>query len=167
MDTVVIALTAAGSLFGVFLGGWLSSRAQDKSWERTEQQHLLEIRRVAYQNFLAAVRQYVAYAQSAAAKIEALPHPVKADTLIPVFDDTGTPFRHQMEAANMGVRLVARSRATVEHANLVAHHVRQSAAARATHPAGAIPREIFESIWGAEQQFIKSVRDELGLGDLV
>lgn len=163
MDPLTILLSTFGPLLGVFAGGWVASRTQAAGHRREDRRHLTDTRRVAYAAFLTAVREYVAYTQSPHTQVAAVPHAARQEMLIPLLDAEGTAYRQRMDAAHVGVRLVAGSATVFEHARELARAVRRSAAARATHAAGQVPADVYEAMWDAEARFVDTVRIELGL----
>jgi hypothetical protein len=118
---------------------------------------------LAYSRFLTAVREYVAFALGSSAKIEAQPHPTDPRILIPILDEAGTKYRQQLDAAHVGVRLVASSGAIVEKAHSLARAARQAVASRATSPSGLIPSDTYTVVWSIERDFVDAVRAEIGL----
>lgn len=93
------AISALAVLSGVLLGGWLTIRNQDRQWHRDHQREWRDIRLRTYNEFVAAYRQYVAFAVDPAARITAVPHPWAADELMPFFDELGRPYKERLEAA--------------------------------------------------------------------
>ncbi|MFE5675494.1 hypothetical protein ACFQ7B_05055 [Streptomyces erythrochromogenes] len=163
MNIVNTAITGAVALLGVVVGGWLSIRNQDRSWERDHARQWRDIRLAAYKDFVVAYRQYVAFALEPAANISAVPHPRLPGELMPYFDQDGRPYKEGLEAASTAVRLVSESPDTLNAARDVVRSVRQIAAARATCSETALPPEAFERLWSAQAAFLLATRRELGL----
>ncbi|WP_155372619.1 hypothetical protein [Catellatospora vulcania] len=163
MEPLTILLSTLGPLLGVLAGGWVASRTQAAGHRREDRRHLADTRRTAYAAYLTAVREYVAYTQSPHTQVEIVPHAEQQEILIPLLDADGTAYRQRMDAAHVGVRLIAGSATVVEHARELARAVRRAAAARATHAAGRIPADVYEAMWDAESRFVDTVRVELGL----
>jgi hypothetical protein len=159
------AITAVVTLLGVALGGWLTTRNQERLWRRDHARQWRDIRLSTYSEFLTAYRQYIAFALEPTARISAVPHPRRPDELMPFFDETGRPYREKFEGAMMAVRLVSDRPATSEAAGELINRARHIASARATHSAQDIPNELFEDLWRVQTKFMVATRSELGLSD--
>ncbi|MEV0457332.1 hypothetical protein [Catellatospora methionotrophica] len=157
------AITALATLLAVLLGGLLTVRTNDRLWRREHNRQWRDIRISAYNDFLAASRQYVAFALDPTSRIEAAPHPSKPDESMPFFDERGTPYKEKLESAKTAVRLVCEGESAIEASSQVVRRARQIAASRAVHGALTVPHEQFESLWEAEAKFIGAARAELGL----
>jgi hypothetical protein len=156
-------ITAVVALLGVGLGGWLTLRSQDRSWHREHTRQWRDIRLSAYRDFLTAYREYISFALEPSAQISARPHPRRPATLMPIFDDKGTPYRKKLEAATGAAKLVVEAHATILSIDDLVIRARDVAAARASNDAGEIPTEYFERLWAAERAFRAAARNELGL----
>ena len=157
------AVTAVVALLAVALGGWLSTRNQDRLWQRDHERQWRDIRLSAYTNFLSVYRQYVAFALEPTANITAVPHPRVAGQMMPFFDEAGRPYKEKLEAAFTAVRLVSEQPDTVRTCIGVVTPARQIAAARAAHSPAELPSDSFGELWSAEQAFLVAARKELGL----
>lgn len=163
MSIVGNVITAAVALLGVVLGGWLTLRNQDRSWQREHARQWRDIRLAAYNEFLSAYRQYVAFTLEPTAKIAAVPHPRATGEMMPFFDEAGRPYKERLESAFTAVRLVSELPDTVRTCIGVVTGARQIAAARATLSEADLPSEPFKALWSAEQEFLTAARRELGL----
>ncbi|QKV80712.1 hypothetical protein [Amycolatopsis sp. Hca4] len=163
MNVALSVFTPVVTLLGVALGGWLTTRNQERLWRRDHARRWRDVRLSAYTDFLSAYREYIAYAQDPDAHITAAPHPRGRDYVVPFFDETGRPYREKLEGAMMAIRLVSARRETPDTAKNLVDHARRVAAARATHSAHEIPRELFDELWLAVQRFLAAARHELDL----
>ncbi|WP_156161959.1 hypothetical protein [Nocardia vulneris] len=161
------AMSALAVLCGVVLGGWLSTRNQDRQWRRDHQREWRDIRLSAYHDFVAAYRQYVAFALEPSARISAVPHPWIAHELVPYFDEVGRPYKERLESAWTGARLVFDSVETADAGLRVLTSARQVAAARANHGSEEIPPALFRELWRSQDTFVAAARKEMGLGLVV
>ncbi|WP_194909184.1 hypothetical protein [Catenulispora rubra] len=166
MVFVTTATSAAVALLGVALGGWLSTRNQDRSWKREHARQWRDIRLETYGDFASAYRELVAFAVDPTAKITADPHPQRAGELMPRFDDEGRRYKERLDAASVAVRLVSESTDTMKACAAVVQSVRRIAAARAESQGVDIPVEAFQALWAAQDAFLSTTRRELGLSDV-
>ncbi|MFF1608841.1 hypothetical protein ACFVYA_13770 [Amycolatopsis sp. NPDC058278] len=166
MNFATSATTSFLTLMGVLLGGWLSTRNQERLWRRDHARQWRDIRLSAYNEFLSAYRQYLAFALDQDARIFASPSPRKPDEMMPYFDEVGRPYREKFEAAIMTVRLVSAQRETADAAKELIDRTRRIAAARATHTEQDIPTELFDELWKAHRRFLVAARQELDLPDI-
>lgn len=160
------AITALATLIAVLLGGWLTLRGQDRLWRREHSRQWRDIRLSAYSEFLAASREYVAFALDPASNIEAAPHPRKLGEAMPFFDERGTAYKEKLESTKTTVRLVAEGEPAIQASNHLVRSARQIAASRAEHGALTVPHDQFESLWDAETRFVAAARAELGLPEV-
>lgn len=160
------AISALAVLAGVLLGGWLTIRNHDRQWRREHQREWREIRLRTYDEFVAAYRQYVAFAVDPAAHITAVPHPWRAGQLMPFFDEAGRPYKERLESAWVSTRLTYESMEAASASLRVLTAARQVAAARGTSGASDIPSELFKELWAAQDAFVAAARTELGLAVL-
>lgn len=163
MEFATTATSAAVALIGVVLGGWLSTRNQDRSWKREHTRQWRDIRLAAYSEFAAAYSQLVAFALEPTAKITTKPHPRIPGTVMPLFDDEGRRYKERLDAASLGVYLVSESPDTVEASAAVVQSARQIAGARAEYSESDIPIEVIAAHWAAQDAFMSASRRELGL----
>lgn len=167
MVFVTTATSAAVALLGVVLGGWLSTRNQDRSWKREHARQWRDIRLATYGDFASAYRELVAFAVDPTAKITADPHPRRVGELMPRFDDEGRRYKERLDAASVAVRLVSESTDTMKASAAVVQSVRRIAAARAENSDVVdIPEEAFNALWAAQDAFLSTTRRELGLSDV-
>jgi len=166
MDAAGTVAAAAATLLGVLLGGWLTVWNQDRVWRRDDARQWRDIRLSAYRDFLSAYRGYLAFVQDPDSKITAVPHPSRADELMPYFDDDGRPYREKLEGARMAVTLVSQNPNTRDAVFLVMRRVRAIAAARATQSPGDVPNDLFISLFAAHNAFVSAARSELGLSEM-
>lgn len=166
MDVASIAITAAVTLLGVALGGWLTVWNQDRVWRREYARQWRDIRLSAYKDFLSAYREYLAFVQDPSSKITAIPHPRRQDELMPFFDADGRPYREKLESARMGVTLVSQEPGTRDAVFLLMRRVRAIAAARASKPPTEMADELFPNLFAAHNAFVSAARKELGLPDI-
>jgi hypothetical protein len=157
------AVTAAVTLLGVLLGGWLSVRNQERLWNRDHARQWRDIRLAAYSDFLAAYREYFAFALEPAARIASLTRIDFPDEPLPYFDELGRPYKEKLDSALMVVRLVSEMGETTDALHELVAGVRGIAAARATSAADEIPQGKFDLLWEAQKRFIIAARRELGL----
>jgi hypothetical protein len=163
LDPATLIITAIGPLVGVLLGSLLSYRNQGRLLNQQATREIAEARRGTYLHFLESVRHYVAYTQSDEVRVTAVPHQHKPGVSNPVLDTAGTALRREMDAAQIAVRLIATSLETVDRAHFLVTKARAIAAARADHPAGAIPQATYDAVWAAERVFVDAARAELSL----
>ncbi|MET9410320.1 hypothetical protein ABZX90_31875 [Streptomyces sp. NPDC002935] len=163
MNVVSNAITAVVTLFAVLLGGWLSTRNQDRLWRREHARQWRDIRLAVYRDFLTAYREYVAFTRDPAANISAVPHPTRIGTMMPFFDATGRSYAERMEATKTSALLVTERPAILNTVEQLVRCARHIAAARATHGVGDMPAEKFQELWAAERNFLDAARRELGL----
>jgi hypothetical protein len=153
VDVASIAITAAVTLLGVTLGGWLTVWNQDRIWRREYARQWPDIRLSAYKEFLSAYRAYLAFVQDPSPKITAVPHPRRPDELMPFFDAEGRPYREKLESARMGVTLVSQEPETRDAVFLPMQRVRAIAAARATKLPDEMPDDLFPNLFAAHTVF--------------
>lgn len=163
MSIVGNIITAVVALLGVVIGGLLTVRNQERSWQREHSRQWRDIRLAAYNDFLAACRQYIAFTLESTAKIKAVPHPRHAGQLMPFFDEAGRPYKERLESTFVAARLVSELQETVEKLFDVMNAARPIASARATMSEADVPSEYFNSLWLAERAFLTAARRELGL----
>lgn len=163
MNVVSNAITAVVTLFAVLLGGWLSTRTQDRHWWREHARQWRDVRLDVYRDFLTAYREYVAFTRDPAATISAVPHPTRTGTMMPFFDATGRPYAERMEATKTSALLVAECPAVLNAVEQLVRCARHIAAARATHGVEDMPGEKFQELWAAERKFLAAARREIGL----
>jgi hypothetical protein len=165
MILIQLGLTTATTLVAVILGGWLTTRAQDRLWQRDNRRQWRDIRLAAYTGFLAAFREYVAYVLQPPVQVVAVARPKSPHDLMPFFDEKGTPYREKLEATKTTLRLVSSRTDVVLASSVLVGQARQLAAARASHSVETIPPERFDELWTAERDFVAAARDELGIAD--
>lgn len=156
-------ITALLALLGVALGGWLTLRNHDRSWQREHARQWRDIRLDTYNTFLTAHRQYVAFTLEPTAKITAIPHPRLPDQMMPFFDEAGRPYKENVDSALTAVRLVSDLPETVRTCVYLVRAARQIAASRATLSESDLPSESFARLWSVERDFLAAAREELGL----
>lgn len=163
---VGIAVTALVTLSAVVLGGWLSLHGQNRSWKRDHARQWRDIRLTAYVEFVAAYRNYVAFAVEPEAQIKSVPHPRRPGEYMPFFDEKGRPYKEKLEATRTAARLVADCEDTATAIARLVNLSRQIAATRAVSAVDAIPPEMFDELWSAERVFLIAARRELGLPEI-
>lgn len=163
MDLVSNAITAVVTLLAVTLGGWLTTRNQDRLWRRDHARQWRDIRLAAYTEFLAAYDEYLAYACEPAASITAVPHPWIDGEWMPFFDERGTRYKEKLEAAGTTAKFVSGRPETETAIVALVRRTRRVAAARATHPANEVPPEVFQELWAAQDVFAATARIEVDL----
>lgn len=166
MNLVSNGITAMVTLFAVVLGGWLSTRSQEQLWQREHARQWRDIRLGVYRDFLTAYREYIAFTREPDANISAIPHPERAGTMMPFFDEIGRPYVERLEAAETAARFVSEWPATVNAVDRLVGRARRVAAARATYDAGDVPTQEFRELWVAEGEFLAAARQELGLSQM-
>jgi hypothetical protein len=159
-------LTAVVTLLAVALGGWVSSRGQDRSWARDHDRQWRDIRLAAFVEFVSAFRSYVAFVGEPGTHITAVDHPNRPGQRMPFFDDDGRSYKEKLEATRSAACLVAAREETVDLIQKLVDQARRVAAARADSPAGAVPQEAFTQLWSLERAFLVAARRELGLPQL-
>jgi hypothetical protein len=160
------ALTASTTLIAVLLGGWLTTRSQERRWRRDEQQQWRDIRLATYTAFLTAFREYVSYVLLPSARITTVVRPSSPHDLMPFFDADGNGYKQSLEAAKTRLRLTTGQPDVVEASRDMVRHARLLAAARATHDVETLPAERFAELWAAESRFVAAARGELGTSRL-
>jgi hypothetical protein len=163
VNVAQVSVTAATTLIAVVLGGWLTTRAQDRLWRRDHQRQWRDIRLAVYTNFLHAFREYVAYVLQPAARVVAVPRPRPPNDLMPFFDEKGSVYKERLEATKTALRLISGRPGVVQASNMMIRHARSLAADRATSEIDSISPERFERLWSAEREFVLAAREELGL----
>jgi hypothetical protein len=158
-----LAITAAVTLIGVALGGWLTVWNQDRMWRRQDSSQWRDIRLSAYEEFLSAYRAYLAFVQDPNSKIAAIAHPRRTGEFMPFFDADGRPYKENLEAARMKVSLVSQKQETTNAMMLLMQRVRAIAATRATQLPGEIPDASYQSLFAAHNTFVSAARREVGL----
>jgi len=161
-----VIITAVATLLAVGLGGWLTTRAQERLWRRDQHRQWRDIRLTAYTEFLTAFRQYVSYVLLPTAKITTTRRKRSPNDLMPYFDKEGTAYKERLEATKTALRLVSGHPAVVEASREVVRLVRLLAADRAVHGIEGVPDAQFDALWAAEREFITAARAELGLTGL-
>jgi len=157
------AVTGGIALLAVLLGGWLSVLNQNRLWRRDHSRQWRDIRLLAYKDFLAAYREYIAFTLEPTANISARPHPRRPGDMMPYVDEVGRPYLEKLDAARITVRLVSELPATGDILDLLVRRARRIAAARATHGAQEIPDDDWQKLWAAEHEFVTAARQEMGL----
>lgn len=165
MGVAQLGITATTTLGAVVLGGWLTTRAQDRLWRRDNRRQWRDIRLAAYTGFLTAFREYVAYVLQPPVRIVAVARPRSPNDLMPFFDEKGTPYKERLEATKTALRLVSGRANVVQASSALVRQARLLAADRAAHDVDTIPPERFDQLWAAERAFVLAARDELGLVD--
>lgn len=160
---VQISVTAVVTLSAVLLGGWLTTRSQDRFWKRDHARQWRDIRLSAYGEFLTAFREYIAFVLRPSTTILAVPRPHHPHDLMPFFDEEGSPFRERLEATKTTVRLISGGQSAVRASNTLVRRARLLAAQRAIHSVDSLPADDFRQLWAAEKDFIIAARSELGL----
>jgi hypothetical protein len=158
-----VSVTAVTTLIAVALGGWLTSRAQERIWQRDHQRQWRDIRLTAYTGYLAAFREYIAYVLQPATRVLGVPRPREPHDLMPFFDEAGSAYKERLESTKTTLRLIAGRPGVVQASNAMVRHARLLATDRATRDVDEIPAERFEGLWSAEREFVLAVREELGL----
>jgi hypothetical protein len=158
-----VGVTAAATLTAVLLGGWLTTRSQDRHWRRDHQRQWRDIRLAAYSEYVSAFREFVAYVLRPTTQVVAVPRPAEPYDLMPFFDQEGSTYRQRLEASKTAVRLICDRPEVVQACNAMVRHARLLAAERAGHDIDSVPAERFQDLWSAERQFVLAARIELGL----
>jgi hypothetical protein len=156
-------VTAVLALLGVLLGGWLSTRIQDRLWKRDHARQWRDIRLSVYKEYLGAYRQYVAFTVEPDVNISAIPHPRIPGTLMPVFDRVGRPYKERFDTASSTARLVSESTETTDKIMEVNRCARAIAASRAVHAVDEMLSDAFDRLWAAQDELLVAFRRELGL----
>ncbi|MFJ9656159.1 hypothetical protein [Streptomyces microflavus] len=160
---VGVIVAGFGSLIGVLLGGWLTVRNNDRMAQRENVRQWRDIRLLACNQFLTAHRKYVSFILEPTAVITAIPHPRDTAQLMPFFDESGRPYKEELESTFTAMRLVAENPETVRAGVQLVRGARRLAAARASLPESDLPSDDFQELWNAEQKFLNSMRAEIGL----
>ncbi|MFF2436999.1 hypothetical protein ACFVU4_22940 [Streptomyces sp. NPDC058107] len=166
MNLLQNAITAMVTLLAVALGGVLSVRNSDRSWHRDHAQKWRDIRLEIYGEFLSAYRQYMICALDPNSQVLGMERANLPSDPIPIFDETGRPYKEKLDATLMSVRLVSERPETVIAVNQLARAVRRLAASRVNHGVDDLPGELFESTFRAQHDFVRAVRLELGLSEI-
>jgi hypothetical protein len=166
MDISATIVTAAVTLLGVTLGGWLTVWNQDRLWRREHARQWRDIRLTAFQNFLTAYREYLAYVENPESKISAVPHPQRSGELMPSFDADGRSYKERLDATRMTVTLVSERLETRDTLFLLLRRVRALAGARGVQSPDELPNDLFRNLFAAHNAFVSAARKELGLPDI-
>jgi hypothetical protein len=161
---IVSWLTPVVALIGVWLGGALSGRAQDRSQRRADSQRWVDMRRVTYGGFLSAARALRAYITEPTTSIGVKSHP-DGLRLIPTLEPAGVEKRQAVERAFAEIQLAAEREETIAAAALVYRMTYRLAAARALFGL-PLPGLITGPFYDAMRGFINAARDELHLRDI-
>ncbi|NYD51813.1 hypothetical protein BJY14_007796 [Actinomadura luteofluorescens] len=150
------------ALIGVGLGSLLSSRAQARAWERDEMRRWRDVRRTAYGDFLAAVRQYRSYVTGPGSRVNVSLHP-DGRRLVPGIGQEDSEYQEKMEAAFAAVQMVAQDQDPVDAAHLLTRMARRTAVASAIPGAEAVREDIEQRFFSAEHDFLIAARRSLDL----
>ena len=161
------ALSPAIALLGVWIGGRLSFRTQEKAWKQAEVQKWREIRRSAYGDFITTARRYRTYIGKTNAANIRIRH-FKGAYLDVDLDDEGVAHKRDLDAALAQVQLMADDQGTVYAARALVGMTRRFAAGKGVYRTQEIPPEyITEAYWNAELAFINATRTEFGMSSFV
>jgi hypothetical protein len=166
VNDIQIFVTALTTLLAVLLGSWLTTRWQERLWERDQDRQWRDIRLRGFTEFLTAFREYVAYASIPTVHIEVVTRPGPPHDSMPFFDETGTAYKERLEATKTSLRMITSRSGTVTASTAMVQNARSLAAARATHGVDTIPTEHFERLWRSEHEFVSEARRELGLSPM-
>lgn len=166
MTLISSLITGTVALLGVFLGGLLAIRNQDRLWSREHERRWRDIRLQTHGDFVAAYRAMMAYISSPDVTITSAPHPRRSGEMIPYFDEIGREIRERMEAAVTKIRLVSLSAEAAYFASEVTYAVRDLAGARASHSHDQMPDELFTKLFALQQRFLTAARSEVDLPEL-
>jgi hypothetical protein len=162
MEIVAVLASSLLALGGVWLGGALSVRAQERTWHRERAQRRQDLLREAYGSFLAAARRYRAYLMDPIAEVTVVPHPADGEPL-PLLGEQARPYKDAYESAWSNVLLLAENHVTVDKGSEFRHALHVLGGARAAHGAGAIPEAFVQAVRDAEQGFRTSAQGDLGM----
>lgn len=163
MSLLQVSVTAAATLIAVLLGGWMTTRSQDRRWQRDHQRQWRDIRLATYSGYGSAFREFVAYVLQPTAHVIAVPRPAEPYDLMPFFDQEGSTYRQRLEASKTAVRLMCDRPEVVQACNAMVRRARLLAAERAGNGVDSLPAQRFQDLWAAERQFVLAARTELGL----
>jgi hypothetical protein len=156
-------VTVLVTLVAVLLGGLLSVLGQDRLSRREHLRQWRDIRLKAYEDFLSAYREFIAFSLEPTAKITAAPHPRHRGEMMPYFDETGRRYNENLSSARMTVSLVAERPETTEAMSALVLYARTVAASRTSLAPDEIDEEAFLRLFAAHDQFVRAARQELGL----
>lgn len=159
MDIVIAFAGPVSALLGVLLGVAMTARAQERVRRDDRTRSAQDVRRIAFVNYLAAVRAYVTYVMSHPSDITVRHEIVGTDARL-VFDAHGYAFREALETSYTELQLVAQDQKTVDHAHLVARAARRIAVAAATRDDHLRSKTLV--FWESERQLVNQLRSELG-----
>ena len=161
---LAVWLSAPLTLVGVWLGGFLSSRAQDRTWKREQSQLSRDVRRAVYSRLVATVRQYRSYVVGPHAQVDVwLWDDPGGRRLAPGIGADGATYQEAMEASFTEVLMVAEDQETIDRAHFLTGMARRTAVARAIYGSDQIPNNVDGALFVAERSFIECARRDLGL----
>jgi len=153
-----LVASAIVPLAAVIIGGALTILAQHRLTRREHDRQWRDIRLSHHREFLAALREYIAYVTLPTTTVTAVPRQREPHDLMPHFADAAK--QQRLDAAKTTLRLVSNPEA-VEASRAVVHAARTLAAARATVAPADLPTELFDTLWESERAFVRAARAEL------
>ncbi|MFF5293050.1 hypothetical protein [Paractinoplanes globisporus] len=154
------------ALVGVWIGGRLSFRTQEKGWKEAESQRWHDLRQATYGDFLAAARRYRTYVGRSETRFELTPY-ADGTRLSPRFDEQGTVHKQALDAALAQVQFVAQYQQTASAARTLVGMADRTAVAKTVYGSKMVPARIDDLFWDSEMEFVNAIRAELGLMPLV
>ena len=166
MNLAALIVGPIVALAGVWLGGWITSRGQERLRDREERRHERDELRVACRAYLAAARQFDQYLKDPRTVIDTVANP-GAPHPIPIFDARAEPYNQTLEACSASLLFAAASVETINQATRLRTALVRLAVARAEHPGpGRIPNEPVLAVLAAERDFMNAARRDLGLAPM-
>jgi hypothetical protein len=157
-----LLLSPLVALLGVWLGGLLTARTQERAWRQEESRRWCDTRLATYGEFVATIRDFRTWVLRPDARIDALRHP-DGLRVVPSFGSDDSPAYQRIESSLAQVKMVAADQRTVDAA---LHHMRiarRFAVARSIYGITDIPAKLWVRLFSTELEFVNSARAELGL----
>jgi len=154
------------ALVGVWIGGRLTFRTQEKGWKQTESQRWRDLRQATYGDFLAAVRRYRTYVGRNETRFELAPY-ADGIRLSPRLDEQGMVHKQALDAALAQVQFIAQQQQTASATRTLVSMARRTAVAKTIYGSKTVPTRIDDMFWHSELAFVNAIRAELGLSPLV
>src|SRR5262245_25499068 len=143
MNLVQVTVTATATLLAVVIGGWITTRSQNRHWRRDHQPQWRDIRLAGYSDCLNAFREFITYVLRADVEIVMVPRPEEPHDPMPFFDSEGTAYRQRLEATKTAVRLISGGPDIIQSCNSMVRHARLLASDRASLGIGEVSSDRF------------------------
>jgi hypothetical protein len=159
-------LSSIVALIGVWIGGRLAFRTQEKGWKQAESQRWRDLRQATYGDFLGAVRRYRTYVGRSEKHFELAPYE-DGIRLSPRLDEQGMVHKQALDAALAQVEFVAQDQQTASAARTLVSMARRTLVAKTIYGSKTVPDRVDDMFWHSELAFVNAIRAEVGLASLV